>query len=89
MSLVFGVVDYDVNIVYLHIFFLRTWIFSELTLMRVPKKRGIMGNTVRTLIWLKAWEGEEGEEPTAGTTKGPHAGTKQRKRLSSAVPVAK
>ena len=49
MSLVFGVVDYDVNIVFLHIFLLRTWIFSELTLMWVPKNRGIMENIVRTI----------------------------------------
>lgn len=53
MSLVFGVVDYNVNTVFLHIFLLRTWVFSELTLMWVPKKQVIMENIVRAINLLE------------------------------------
>lgn len=48
MSPVLGLEGCDPKIVFLHIFLLRTWIFSELTLMGVPKKGDIVGN----IVWI-------------------------------------
>lgn len=53
MSPVLRLVSCDSKIVFLRIFLLRTWIFSELTLLWVPIKGGIMENIVWTINLLE------------------------------------
>lgn len=65
MSPVLGLEGCDSKIVFLHVFLLRTWIFSGLILMWVPKKGGILENILQTINLLEGLGKGGGREGTA------------------------